>query len=235
MTTAADPMPARPGSCVPVPPSTLGPAPLLDRADLLLALSRAFLPPPPAWSVCDWAQPLADDLAELGPALGVDTAAAVDALNVECARWAAAARQADGTADPWLVEYARLFLTPPVRVPLNSGLYLEGSLAGSAAQMMRTCYETAGVVPDEGFRDLPDHVAMQLEFLGRLYERGARGDADAAAMADEFAAEFAQAWAGPLEQACATAAGAQPAAAVYRALARVLRQVVADPDLRPGI
>lgn len=202
----------------------------LERADLLLTLARAFLPPPTAWSVCDWAQPLADDLAELGPALGIDTTSAAEALNTECARWAAAARRADGSADPWLVEYARLFLTPPVRVPLNTGLYLEGSLAGSAAQMMLACYETAGVAPAQSFRDLPDHVAMQLEFLGRLYERGARGDTDAAAMADEFAAEFVHAWAGPLERACAAATADVPAAAVYRALARVLRAAVGDPD-----
>jgi TorA maturation chaperone TorD len=224
-------MPARPETVAPVPPATHDAAPLLDRADLLLTLSRAFLPPPAAWSACDWAQPLADDLAELGPALGVDTAGAIDALMAECARWAASARRADGSADPWLVEYTRLFLMPPVRVPLNTGLYLEGSLAGSVAQMMRGCYETAGVLPDEAFRDLPDHVAMQLEFLGRLCERGARGDADAAAMADEFAAEFVHGWAGLLEQACESAAAELPAAAVYRALARVLRAAVADPDL----
>lgn len=231
MTQASDAMSTRPDAFTPVQQATHETAPLLDRADLLLTLSRAFLPPPPAWTVCDWAQPLADDLAELGLALGLDTAGAVEALNTECARWAAAARRADGSADPWLVEYSRLFLVPPVRVPLNTGLYLEGSLAGSAAQMMRACYESAGVVPDEGFLDLPDHVAMQLEFLGRLCERGARGDADAAAMVDEFAAEFVHAWADPLERACAAAVADLPAAAVYRALARVLRAAVADPDL----
>lgn len=237
MTRAPEPMAAAGDARTPITPITPSlpmthdvPA-LLDRADLLLTLSRAFLPPPAAWSVCGWAQPLADDLVELGPALGVDTAGAVEALNTECARWAAAARRADGSADPWLVEYSRLFLMPPVKVPLNTGLYLEGSLAGSAPQMIRACYETAGVVPDEDFRDLPDHVAMQLEFLGRLCERGARGDADAAGMADEFAAEFVHAWAEPLERACATAAAGLPAAAVYRALARLLRAAVADPAL----
>lgn len=206
------------------------PTALLDRADLMFCLSRAFMPPPAAWSVCDWAQPLADDLRELGEATGFDVAPALVALERESARWAQAARDGAEGADPWLVEYARLFLTPPVPVPLNTGLYLEGSLAGNAAQMMNACYETAGVRPDEAFRDLPDHVAMQLEFIARLLERGARGDADAAAMADEFAAEFVQAWAGPLQQACAAAAARFPAARVYHALAGVLRAAVGDGD-----
>lgn len=207
---------------------------LLDQADLLYCLARAFLPPPEAWSVCDWAQPLQADLDEIGPLLGLDVADAQAALETECQRWAAAARLADGSADPWLVEYARLFLTPPVVVPLNTGLYLEGAVGGTAAQMMRSCYETAGVAPDEGFHDLPDHVAIQIEFLARLFERGARGDADGAAMAREFAAEFVHAWAGPLEQACAAAVARYPAAAVYGTLARLLRHTLGDPSLPRG-
>lgn len=208
------------------------PGALLERADLFLCLSRAFLPPPPNWSVCDWAVPLADDLSEIGSVLALDTGPVQSALGAECRRWTSAARQADGSADTWLVEYARLFLMPPVPVPLNTGLYLEGSLAGSAAQMMQACYETAGIVPDERFRDLPDHAAMQLEFLGRLYERAARGDSDPAAMADEFSREFIHAWGEPLERACAQAVSRSPAAAVYRALAGLLRTAVGDAELQ---
>lgn len=207
---------------------------LLDRADLLFCLARAFMTPPAGWSVCDWAQPLADDLAELGASLGLDTDGVQAALDGECSRWASAARLADGSADPWLVEYSRLFLMPPVAVPLNTGLYLEGSIGGTAAQMMRSCYETAGIVASETFHDLPDHVAMQLEFVARLMERSARGDADGMAMAQEFCSEFIHAWAGPLEQACATASTRFPAARVYAALARLVRQAVDDPELPAG-
>lgn len=207
--------------------------PLLERADLLFCLARAFLPPPAGWTVCDWAQPLQADLDELGPALGLDVAGVQAALEAECRRWACTARESGGAADSWLVEYARLFLMPPVVVPLNTGLYLEGAIGGTASQMMRSCYETAGIVPDEAFHDLPDHVAVQLEFLARLVERGARGDTDACAMADEFAAEFVHAWAGALEQACAAAAGRHPAATLHAALARLLRHAVNDPSLRP--
>lgn len=207
---------------------------LLDRADLLFCLARAFMTPPAAWSVCDWAQPLADDLAELGASLGLDTDGVQAALDGECSRWASAARLADGSADPWLVEYSRLFLVPPVAVSLNTGLYLEGSIGGAASQMMRSCYETAGIAPDEAFHDLPDHVALQIEFLARLVERGARGDDSGTAMAEEFATEFVHAWAGPLEQACRAAAARHRAAAVYAALARLLRIAVDDPRVREG-
>jgi TorA maturation chaperone TorD len=85
-------------------------------------------------------------------------------------------------------------------------------------------------IPHPGFRDLPDHVSMQLEFVGRLYERAARGDADGLAMADEFNAEFIHAWGESFERACADASAAFPAACVYRELARLLREAVSDPD-----
>jgi TorA maturation chaperone TorD len=202
---------------------------LLDRADLLFCLARAFLPPPAGWSVCDWAAPLSDDLGDLCAALGIDATGAQSALDAECGRWTQAARLADGHADDWLVEYARLFLMPPVVVPLNTGLYLEGSVGGSAAQMMRACYLAAGIEPDEGFRDLPDHVAMQLEFLARLYERAARGDVDAPAMADEYCQSFVQGWAHALHAACEVAAGWLPAARVYAALTRLMAAALQVP------
>lgn len=202
---------------------------LVARADLLYCLARAFLPPPSNWSICDWGQPLVDDLAELGLQLGLDTDDTRQAIAAECERWAATAR--DGVADGWLVEYSRLFLVPPVPVTLNTGIYLEGSLGGSSTQMVRSCYETAGVVPDERFHDLPDHVAMELEFVARLLERSAQGDADGVAMAEEFCAEFVHAWGGPLEQACRKAAERLPAARVYVALTRLLRHAVTDPSL----
>ncbi|MDP3345913.1 MAG: molecular chaperone TorD family protein [Hydrogenophaga sp.] len=210
--------------------ATSGNEALLQRADLLYCLAQAFLPPPSHWTVCDWAQPLVDDLTEMAPGLpGLDLEDVKAALAAECARWAAQARAGGG--DTWLVEYSRLFLVPPVPVTLNAGVYLEGALGGSSTQMMLACYEMAGVKPDERFHDLPDHVAMQLEFLARLYERAARGDADAQAMAEEFAAEFVHAWGGALQQACRKAAASFPAAAVFVALARLVRQTLGDPGL----
>lgn len=199
----------------------------LARADLLYCLARAFLPPPPQWTVLDWAAPLADDLAAIGDELGVDTVPACEALHAEC-------RRTRMGADPWLVEYTRLFLTPPVPVPLNTGLYLEGAIGGVSAQMMHQCYLTAGIEPEVAFHDLPDHVAMQLEFIARLRERAARGEPDAAAMADEFVHEFVDAWIAPLERACLAAERQTPAARVYTALTRLLPAASAERGAPPG-
>jgi TorA maturation chaperone TorD len=210
----------RPGEVQP------GGADRLARAELLNCLSRAFLPPPPDWGIAEWGGLLSDDLRELGEATGLDTRAAVRALDaaIEASR----ADAARGGGSRWLVEYSGLFLVPPVKVTLNAGVYLDGALGGASTQMVRSCYETAGFAPAEDFRDLPDHVAMQLEFVARLEERAAGGDDDAAAMAGEFCAMFIDGWAEPLERACLAAADRAAAARVYAALARLVRVAAGD-------
>jgi TorA maturation chaperone TorD len=189
-----------------------------ELADLFVLLAAAFAPPPAALATRDWCRPLAADLEDLGLALGLDTSAATRSLR----------ETADGpfATEPWLVEYSRLFLVPPVPVTLNTGIYLEGGLAGVSAQMMAQCYATAGFAQKETFRDLPDHVSMQVEFVGALLGRHADGGADALAMACEFTEGFVVHWIEPLHGACAKASASQPAAGVYAALAGVLRAAV---------
>jgi TorA maturation chaperone TorD len=201
---------------------------MLDRADLMLCLSRAFLPPPAGMSVADWGAPLLEDLEQLCESLALESARIRTALGRQIACGRSATQQSAGSADPWLVEYARLFLVPPVRVPLNAGLYLDGALGGGSVRMIGACYEVAGERPHQTFRDLPDHVAMQIEFVGRLLERAARGEADAAGMADEFVRTFVDGWAEPLERACERATPQVPAADVYAALAGLLRAAVGE-------
>jgi TorA maturation chaperone TorD len=186
-----------------------------DLADLFVLLAAAFAPPPAALATREWCEPLAADLRDLGLALDLDTAAAQRALRD--------AANGPLAGEPWLVEYSRLFLVPPVAVTLNTGIYLEGGLAGVSAQMMRQCYATAGFAQREGFRDLPDHVAIQLEFVGALLGRHADGEADSLAMACEFADGFVAHWVGPLHDACLKSAATHPAAGVYAALAEVLQ------------
>jgi TorA maturation chaperone TorD len=89
--------------------------------------------------------------------------------------------------------------------------------------MMAQCYASAGYAQREAFRDLPDHAAIQLEFVGALLERSAGDDGDALAMAREFAEGFVAHWVGPLRAACLKASTAYPAAAVYATLADVLQ------------
>ena len=185
------------------------------RADFFFCLAAAFRPPPAGMRAAEWCTALADDLADLAPAIGPSTVGATDALR-------AFAAGPGGGLDS-LVEYSRLFLVPPVKVTLNCGVYLEGGLAGSVAQMISACYQRAGFAPRADFHDLPDHVALQLEFLGALLERAGDGndaDLDAAAA---FTDAFVAGWAEPLRDACERAAGhgiasAQP----FIALAQLL-------------
>lgn len=187
----------------------------LERADLFFCLAAAFLPPPADMTGRAWSHSLAADLDELAVQLGIDAGGAVGELR----------RFARSTAadEPWLVEYSRLFLVPPVAVTLNTGIYLEGGLAGVSAQMLTQCYATAGYAQREGFHDLPDHVAIQLEFVGALLERAAQGDADAAAMAREFADGFVGHWVDPLHGACLRAAAKSEAAHIYASLVDLAR------------
>lgn len=187
----------------------------LEAADLFYCLAAAFLPPPAELTGRAWCRALAADLDELGAGLGLDAAAAIRTL-----RQMAATPAAD---EPWLVEFSRLFLVPPVVVTLNTGIYLEGALGGASAQMMRQCYAAVGFAPREDFHDLPDHAAIQLEFVAALLERAAGGDADAKAMAAEFFDGFVRHWLEPLCLACERAAERYPAASVYASLAAFAR------------
>jgi TorA maturation chaperone TorD len=188
-------------------------------ADLFLTLAAAFTPPPAQMSGGDWSLPLAADLEELGAALELDTAAAVHALRAISAQRSA--------GEPWLVDYSRLFLVPPVPVTLNTGMYLEGSLGGSSAQMMLQCYAVAGFALRETFRDLPDHVVTQLEFVAALLQRAEAGDETGREMAREFIDTFIAHWVEPLHAACSKAAVHDPAARIYASLVEVLRQASA--------
>lgn len=66
-----------------------------------------------------------------------------------------------------MIEYARLFVGPyQVIAPPYGSYYLEdGRLMGDSTIEVNQFYEKAGLAINESFKDLPDHIIAELEFL----------------------------------------------------------------------
>lgn len=66
-----------------------------------------------------------------------------------------------------LAEFARLFVGPfHVIAPPYGSYYLEnGRLMGESTVQVREFYDFAGLTIKDSFKDLPDHVVAELEFL----------------------------------------------------------------------
>ena len=179
----------------------------LERAELYLCLARSFLPP-------------AGDaaFAALRDALAGDLDALCADLDVEDFRRAIAAVP---DADALSKLYSKLFLAPPRRVQIHSGVYLDGGLMGRSVQALEACYRRAGLERREDFRSSSDHVSVQLEFAACLY-----AGEESAHPAGHFLASFPAHWLpdfiSDLEQAT-DEVGANP----YLPLARILASAVA--------
>jgi putative dimethyl sulfoxide reductase chaperone len=136
--------------------------------------------------------------------------------------------------DELLVDYTRLFLGPVdiLAKPYGSvWLDTDAPLMGDSTMAVLQHYEDAGFEVDEGFRDLPDHIAVELEFLYVLLFREAevrlRQDtqtlAGLARMRQRFLGEHLGQWVGAF--AAAVTAGAQTS--YYRDLAELTVRFVA--------
>lgn len=136
--------------------------------------------------------------------------------------------------DELLVDYTRLFLGPVdiLAKPYGSvWLDADAPLMGDSTMAVLQHYEDAGFEVDEGFRDLPDHIAVELEFLYVLLFREAEAHlrqdtetlAGLARMRQRFLGEHLAQWVGPFAAAVAT--GAQTP--YYRDLAELTARFVA--------
>ncbi len=198
---------------------------LLPLGEAMLCLGQAFLPPRDPTRVDAMKGPLIEDLQALNSDLNFagegDLSALQDALR------------GTGDAEGGLLRiYSRLFLSPPFPAPLNAGIQLDGSLMGSSTVEMEAFYQRYGLTRDPDFRDLPDHLALQLQFVGYLLGLVAEA-ADPqereriAADAGDFVRRFLRPWLPNFVRQLEEAVGYAPAAEVYRTLAIVLRGVVA--------
>ncbi len=74
------------------------------------------------------------------------------------------------------VEYTRLFITayPRIPAPPYASIYLEEDwlVWGNATVEALEIYREAGLKVSDGFRDVPDHIAAELEFVSYLISSG---------------------------------------------------------------
>jgi TorA maturation chaperone TorD len=166
----------------------------MSKSEFFLCLARAFAIPQAAESLELLRDALPEDLAELASDCGFDIGEALADYRV--------AMTAIPDGERLLVIYSRLFLVPGDRHPsLNTGAYLDGTVAGDSVTAMETCYRRCGLEKDAAVQDLPDHLAIQLEFVARLLaaesQAGITGTAPLPITAGEFLASFVVRWIGP--------------------------------------
>jgi putative dimethyl sulfoxide reductase chaperone len=153
---------------------------LAPAAELSLCLSRAFLAPQAGVTLAEAQGPLLEDLASLAETLPTLTPERLEALSRALA--------ALTDTQQLLLGYSRLFLTPPAPAPLNLGAYLDGALMGQSTQSMLALYRRHGLERDPAFRELPDHLSLNLQWLAWVYsaiqEASDAGEATAPAVID---------------------------------------------------
>jgi TorA maturation chaperone TorD len=136
--------------------------------------------------------------------------------------------------DELQIDYTRLFLNPvgPLAAPYESA-WLAGKdpmLFDEVIQSVLDSYRAGGYEVDENFRDLPDHVAAELEFLYTLIFREARAAAsandaeraEAVALRRRFVQEHLYRWIEPFTE----AVHGGGATALYRTLADLTERFV---------
>lgn len=205
---------------------------LAARADFYLCLARAFLAPQGDTMFDAMNELLADELADLAGQIGYDIASPLTDLRLQM--------QAVTGPAALLQTYSAIFLAPPTAAHINVGQYLDGALNGGSVKAMEEAYRLCGVQRDEGFRDLSDHVSVQLEFVALLYaaqaQRFAAGSTQHALPVDpgHFLHLFALRWLGPLCADLMRAAVTQELAAnPYLPLAQMLYEAALRDAVAP--
>jgi TorA maturation chaperone TorD len=131
-----------------------------------------------------------------------------------------------------LLDYTRLFLGPAhiVAKPYGS-VWLDGetTLMGNSTMAVQELYHEGGFDIDEEFRELPDHIAVELEFLYLLIYRENEGHRNgsaealkAVALKKRFLDEHLGLWIGPFTAAVKTGARSS----FYRELAGLTERFV---------
>ena len=87
------------------------------------------------------------------------------------------------------MEFTRLFMGTGEHISPHESIFVEvdgeaGGLYGAITVKVKKFIETTGLVYDDAFTGLPDHVSVELEFMGKLgqfeSEKWANGDDEGA-------------------------------------------------------
>lgn len=172
----------------------------LARADLFRFLAACYYEPGPEFAE----ERLFDSMGTV--------AARLDPELAQRARRLKAAFQRQ-PLEELLVDYTRLFLAPgPAAVPPYGRVWMNGETP------VLSLYSEAGFDVDEGFRDLPDHITAELEFLYLLIYQGGP---------ESVRKRFVQEELGPWLRRFTQAVQAGAATAFYRELAGLTERMVA--------
>ncbi len=170
---------------------------LHERADFYLMLAQAFLAPMEPAHYEAMTGMLAEDLADLDASLEYDIASQLEGLRTAMSKLS--------SHEELLVEYSQMFLQPPREAVLNVCFPLDGAMMGGTVTEIEDFYRHYGVERGDHFKDLPDHVSVQLEFVAYLYGRAAEGiesgepDTGSEKAAGHFLHQFVSRWVPHLE------------------------------------
>ena len=210
------------------------PSLLQERSEFYLTLAQSFLTPQTQAHCRAMVDYLANDLADLDRSLIYGLETQVDALRAALSKLA--------NHEELLVEYSRMFLQPPCEAALNVCYPLDGAMMGGTVSEIALFYRNYGVERGDHFKDLPDHVSVQLEFVSYLYGRAAQGlengtpDTEAEKAAKHFLYAFVSRWVPHFEVAIEKAdrhleLKANPYLPLVRILAAATqRDAVVNPD-----
>ena len=127
--------------------------------------------------------------------------------------------------------YSDLFMVPPAKVFLNGGVYLDQAMMGAHTAEMIEFYLQHGVDKSDDFRNMPDHISVQLEFVAYLLLTAATtGDEATTALraARNFVGRYLAPWLPTLREALSREAAADARYGIYLAVADILQQTVQD-------
>lgn len=177
------------------PPLVSEPSLDTNREDIYRLLAACYYPP----TVALLEERCCDALAGL-----------LENITSDAARFAgqAASRGTIVTFEELLVEYSRLFLGPfKLVAPPYGSVWLDESktVMGASTARVAAFYDTCGLRLADDFHELPDHIAVELEFMSFLAFKqrealisGDHGEAGRlSAVQQEFLANFLLPWLEP--------------------------------------